>query len=104
MQLLTQTSSRCPSGNPRLNVSQKECSMKREGQPREKEVRYIGLDVHKHYITVSGMNRQQEIVLRARNAEMERFKRWAAENLHSTDEVVLESSTNTWDIYDIVVP
>jgi hypothetical protein len=78
--------------------------MKREGQTREKEVRYIGLDVHKHYITVGGMNRQQEIVLRARNVAMERFKRWAAENLHSTDEVVLESSTNTWDIYDTVAP
>lgn len=78
--------------------------MKREGQTREKEVRYIGLDVHKHYITVGGMNRQQEIVLRPRNVEMERFKRWAAENLHSTDEVVLESSTNTWDIYDTVAP
>jgi len=78
--------------------------MKREGQTREKEVRYIGLDVHKHYITVGGMNARQEIVLRPRDVAMERFKRWAEENLRSTDEVVLEACTNTWDIYDIVVP
>ena len=74
--------------------------MKREGKTRE--VRYIGLDVHKHYITVGGMNARQEMVLRLRNVEMERFKRWAEENLWQSDEVVLESSTNTWDIYDTV--
>jgi hypothetical protein len=28
----------------------------------------------------------------------------AEENLRSTDEVVLESSTNTWDVYDTVAP
>ena len=57
--------------------------MKQAGETRE--VRYIGLDVHKHYITVGGMNSRQEMVLRTRNIEMERFKRWAEENLHQTD-------------------
>ncbi len=76
--------------------------MKPEG--KTSEVRYIGLDVHKHYITVGGMNARQEMVLRARNVEMERFKRWAEENLCQSDEVVLEASTNTWDIYDTVAP
>ena len=78
--------------------------MKRAEDTSGQEKRYIGLDVHKHYITVGGMNAQQELVLRLRNVEMERFPRWAEENLRSTDEVVLESSTNTWDIYDTVVP
>jgi hypothetical protein len=59
------------------------------------EKRYIGLDVHKPYITVGGMNARQELVLRLRNVEMERFKRWAVENLRQTDEVVLETTTNT---------
>ena len=76
--------------------------MKREREARE--VRYIGLDVHKHYISVGGMNAQQEIVLRPRNVEMERFARWAEENLRDTDEVVLEATTNTWEVYDRVVP
>ncbi len=76
--------------------------MKAEG--KTSEVRYIGLDVHKHYITVGGMNARQELVLRLRNVEMERFKRWAEENLRPTDEVVLETTTNTWDIYDTVAP
>lgn len=76
--------------------------MKREREARE--VRYLGLDVHKHYITVGGMNKAQEIVLRPRKVEMERFKKWAEENLRKTDEVVLEATTNTWDVYDMVAP
>jgi transposase len=64
--------------------------------------RYIGLDVHKHYITVGGMNTEQEIVLRPRNVEMENFRKWAEQNLRETDEVVLEATTNTWDVYDTI--
>ncbi len=79
--------------------------MKRERVARgeEKEVRYIGLDVHKQYITVGGMNAEQEVVLRPRDVQMERFKAWAESNLRQTDEVVLEATTNTWDIYDAIV-
>jgi hypothetical protein len=78
--------------------------MKRAEDTSGQAQRYIGLDVHKHYITAGGMNAQQEMVLRSRSVEMDRFKRWAEENLRSTDEVVLESSTNTWDVYDTVAP
>ena len=77
--------------------------MKREEDTRD-EKRYIGLDVHKQYITVGGMNAQQEVVLRARDVEMERFKKWAEQNLQGTDEVVLEATTNTWDVYDTIEP
>ena len=34
---------------------------------------------------------------------MERFKKWAEENLRETDEVVLEATTNTWNVYDTLV-
>jgi len=78
--------------------------MKAEYKTSVKEKRYIGLDVHKHYITVGGMNAKQEIVLKPRDVAMERFKRWAEENLRVTDEVVLEATTNTWDVYDTVAP
>lgn len=74
-----------------------------KGKQKTSERRYIGLDVHKHYITVGGMNREQEVVLRPRNVDMARFQRWAEENLRDTDEVVLEATTNTWDVYDLVV-
>jgi transposase len=75
-----------------------------KGERKASERRYLGLDVHKHYITVGGMSRTQEVILRSRNIDMDRFKRWAEENLRATDEVVLEATTNTWEVYDIVVP
>ena len=68
------------------------------------EKRYIGLDVHKRYVSVGGMNVKQEVVLRPRDVMMERFRVWAERNLRSSDEVVLEATTNTWDIYDTVAP
>lgn len=75
-----------------------------KGKRKTSEGRYLGLDVHKHYITVCGMNREQEVLLRPRNVAMDRFKQWAEENLQATDEVVLEATTNTWEVYDIVMP
>jgi hypothetical protein len=32
-----------------------------------------------------------------------RFEIWAEQNLQKTDEVVLEATTNTWDVYDMIV-
>src|SRR4051812_9162868 len=81
----------------------KESSMNRATHARD-EQRFIGLDVHKHYVTIGGMNVQQELVLRPRDVEMARFPAWVEQNLRRTDEVVLEATTNTWDIYDIIAP
>lgn len=66
--------------------------------------RYIGLDLHKHYIMVGGQNREQEWVLKPRKVQMSRFREWANQNLKPGDSVVLEATGNTWDIYDIVAP
>lgn len=66
--------------------------------------RYIGLDLHKHYIMVGGQNRAQEWVLKPRKVPMPRFRQWAAQNLQPGDAVVIETTGNTWDIYDIVAP
>lgn len=66
--------------------------------------RFIGLDVHKRYVSVGGMNAKQDVVLRPRDVMMERFRNWAEKNLRVNDEVVLEATTNTWDIYDTVAP
>lgn len=66
--------------------------------------RYIGLDIHKQYVMVGGQNEKQEWVLRPRNVSMSRFRDWAAQNLKQGDAVVIETTSNAWDIYDIVVP
>jgi transposase len=66
--------------------------------------RYLALDIHKEYVLAGGMNARQEWVLQPRRVEMGKLREWAAANLHSGDAVVLETTTNVWDIYDIVSP
>jgi transposase len=66
--------------------------------------RYIALDIHKEYVLAGGQNAKQEWVLPPRRISMAKFRGWASANLHTGDAVVLETTTNVWEIYDIVVP
>ena len=66
--------------------------------------RYLAIDIHKEYGLVGGQNVRQEWVLQPRRIGMEKFREWAVENLRAGDAVVLETTTNVWDIYDIVAP
>jgi len=66
--------------------------------------RYIALDIHKEYVMVGAMNTTQEWVIRPRRVEMIRFRTWATNNLRVGDAVVIETTTNVWDVYDIVSP
>ena len=66
--------------------------------------RYIALDIHKEYVLAGGMNAAQEWTLPPRRIEMGKFREWAEKNLRAGDAVVLETTTNVWDIYDIVSP
>jgi len=66
--------------------------------------RYIAIDSHKHYVMVGGMNAAREWTLRPRKVQMPRFRAWAVQNLQPGDAVVLETTANVWDIYDIVAP
>jgi transposase len=66
--------------------------------------RYIAIDIHKEYALVGGQNAWQEWVMQPRRIWIEKFREWAAANLRAGDAVVLETTTNVWDIYDIVAP
>ena len=66
--------------------------------------RYIALDIHKEYVMVGAMNTVQEWDIRPRRVEMIHFRAWAVQNLRAGDAVVIETTTNVWDIYDIVAP
>jgi transposase len=66
--------------------------------------RYIALDIHKEYVLAGGQNAKQEWVLPPRRISMAKFREWAIANLRERDAVVLETTTNVWDIYDIVAP
>jgi len=66
--------------------------------------RYIGFDIHKEYALVGGQNARQEWVLQPRRVGLEKFREWAQANLQSGDAAIIETTTNVWDVYDIVAP
>lgn len=65
--------------------------------------RYIGLDVHKHYLIALGVDEDLNIVLPARRVELSHLEAWMKKTLTKQDEVVLEMTTNTWQLYDELV-
>jgi len=66
--------------------------------------RYIAIDIHKHYVVLGGMNHHKDYVLRVRKVRMSRFPEWVQLNLQPTDAVVIESTSNAWEIYDLIAP
>jgi transposase len=66
--------------------------------------RYIAMDLHKEYVLAGGQNARQEWVMQPRRVGIEKFREWAAVNLRKGDAVILETTGNVWDIYDIVAP
>lgn len=67
------------------------------------ETRYLGVDLHKHYLVIGGVTARQELVLSPRRVELDDWPAWAKANLHKTDVLVVEATGNTWDFYDGVV-
>lgn len=66
--------------------------------------RFIGLDVHKHYLVATGVDAQAQPVYGPRRVELSRLESWISKDLSSTDAVVLEMTTNTWQLYDDLLP
>jgi transposase len=66
--------------------------------------RYIGFDIHKEYALVGGQNARQEWVMPPRRVGLEKFREWAQSNLQPGDAAIIETTTNVWDVYDIVAP
>jgi hypothetical protein len=66
--------------------------------------RYIACDIHREYILVGGQNEDQAWVLSPRRVSLEKFPEWAAQNLRQSDIVILETTTNVWETYDVIVP
>ena len=64
--------------------------------------RFFGIDAHKTYITVAAVNIDQEIILKPTRVSMTDLPKWAAEQLTADDQVVLEVSSNTWSLVDLL--
>ena len=70
----------------------------------EKSIRYVGLDVHKHYVMVAAVDQSQQVVIPPRKVALVELAGWAQKYLQSTDQVVLEATTNGWYVHDLLEP
>jgi transposase len=66
--------------------------------------RHLGIDLHKHYLVIGGVNAKQEVVLPPRRIELGDWPKWAKTHLTQRDRVVVEATTNAWDFYDVTSP
>jgi len=67
---------------------------------KDSRKRYIGLDVHKYYLIALGVDEDLHVVLPARRVELSHLDSWMKKTLTKQDAVVLEMTTNTWQLYD----
>jgi len=75
-----------------------------KGQNTRGYTRYLAFDIHREYILVGGQNEDQEWVLTPRRVSIAKLPEWSARNLHQGDIVVLETTTNVWETYDVIAP
>jgi transposase len=68
--------------------------------PNTSPTRYMGLDVHKHYLVAIGVDAQAQQVYGPRRVELSHLESWMQKDLTAQDAVVLEMTTNTWQLYD----
>lgn len=66
--------------------------------------RDLGIDLHKHYLVIGGVNAKQAIVLPPRRITLDDWPQWAKTHLTKSDVVVVEATTNAWDFYDLTSP
>lgn len=66
--------------------------------------RFVGLDVHKDYVTVAILDLQLNVVLGPRRVDIHQLEGWARQNLTGVDKVVLEATGNAWHIFDQLQP
>ena len=65
---------------------------------------FVALDVHKAYLVVAAVDAAQQIVRHPKRVLLAEFGAWCRQHLRPTDQVVLEATLNTWQLYDQLVP
>ena len=66
--------------------------------------RFVGLDVHKHYLVATAVNVDGDEVLAPRRVPLTHLDEWLRKVLTPQDAVVLEMTTNTFQLYDDLLP
>ncbi len=69
-----------------------------------KPARYFGLDIHKYFMVAIAVDADKAMVYGPRRVEWTDFERWIEQTLTPRDSVVIEMTTNTWEVYDLLTP
>jgi transposase len=66
--------------------------------------RFVGLDVHKHYLIAAAVDPDRKEVMSPRRVPLARVDSWVRKTLTLQDAVVLEMTTNAYQLYDDLLP
>lgn len=67
--------------------------------------RFVGIDLHKHFVVVAAVDARQQVILPpTRRIDLDDFPAWAQSHLSPNDAVALESTGNAWWLYDLIAP
>lgn len=67
-------------------------------------LRFIGLDLHKHYLVAVAVDAQRQRLFGPLRVPLHEVDTWRAKHLRPTDALIVEITTNTWDLYDELLP
>jgi transposase len=73
-------------------------------QCEQPPIRFLGLDVHKHYLVATGVDAQGDQILGPQRVHLSRLEKWIRKTLTPQDRVVLEATSNSFELYDELVP
>ena len=73
-------------------------------QNKAPPTRFIGLDVHKHYLIAIGVDIQLNQVLGPQRVQLAHLEKWIPKTLAHQDAVVLEMTTNAFQLHDDLLP
>jgi transposase len=64
--------------------------------------RYFGIDIHKRYAMVAAVDHEHQVQQPPVRVPMAKLASWAAAHISQQDEVVVEVTTNTWKVVDLL--
>jgi transposase len=73
-------------------------------QPKASPNRFVGLDVHKRYLVAAAVDPDRNEVMSPRHVPLARLDAWVRKTLTPQDAVVLEMTTNTFQLHDDLQP
>lgn len=66
--------------------------------------RYIGIDLHKHYLVATGVSPEGEQVCGPWRVQLVNLEEWRKKHLTLRDAIAVEVTTNTFALYDELLP